>query len=331
MTSEINNTFVYVGAENSGLYRLSPGSDRWEELTNGLPPDPVVPGVVLHPDNPQVVFAGTQDGPYRSTDRGNHWERLDYPRSGAPVWSFLFRPGDANVMYLGTAPGEIYRSVNGGDSWQKLSAAMGSNECAMAFPTRVIALASDPSSPDDVYAALEVAGVIRSTDGGDTWEEITGSLASSEDTLDLHGIQCSASSPHTVYITTRQGPFIGPDRGREWIPVDFGRFSPITYTRDLRTIPNDPNTLYVSIGAAARSSQGALYRSRDLFRTFERVDRDINANTTMMAVSVDPRTPSHIFCVARDGQVFGTMDDGATWATHQLPEKAKEIRGLAAG
>ena len=74
MTSEINNTFVYVGAENRGLYRLSPGSDLWEELTNGLPADPVVPGVVLHPDNPQVVYAGTQDGPYRSTDGGeNVW------------------------------------------------------------------------------------------------------------------------------------------------------------------------------------------------------------------------------------------------------------------
>ena len=69
----------------------------------------------------------------------------------------------------------------------------------------------------------------------------------------------------------------------------------------------------------------------EINRTFERVDRDINANTTMMAVSVDPRTPGHIFCAARDGQVFGTMDDGATWTTHQLPEKAKEIRGLAAG
>ena len=137
------------------------------------------------------------------------------------VCSFMFRPGDTSVMYLGTAPGEIYRSVNGGDSWQKLSATMGSNECAMAFPTRVIALAADPNFPDEIYAALEVAGVIRSSDGGDTWEEITGSLAFNEDTLDLHGVQCTTASPHTVFITTRQGHFIGPERGREWIPVNF--------------------------------------------------------------------------------------------------------------
>ena len=331
MTSGGNNTYVYVGAESSGLYRLSPGSDRWEELTSGLPENPIVPGVAIHPENPEVIYAGTQDGPYRSTDRGAHWERLDYPRSGAPVWSFLFRPGDPSVMYCGTAPGEIYRSVNGGDSWEKLSATMGSNECAMAFPTRVIALAADPTYPDEMYAALEVAGVIRSSDGGDTWDEITGSLAPNEDTLDLHGIQCSAASPRTVYITTRDGPFIGPDRGREWEPVDFGQFSPITYTRDLRVAPNDANTLFVSIGAAARSSQGALYRSRDLFRTFERVDRGITANATMMSVAIDPRAPEHIFCIARDGQVFGTLDDGANWTSYELPEKAKEVRGLAAG
>ena len=331
MTTSSNNTYVYVGAEASGLYRLSPGSTQWEELTIGLPVNPIVPGVAIHPDNPEVVYAGTQDGPYRSTDRGGHWERLDYPSSGPPVWTFLFRPGEPKVMYLGTAPGEIYRSVDDGDSWQKLNATMGSNECNMSFPTRVIALAADPSYPDEMYAALEVAGVIRSSDGGDTWDEITGSLAPREDTLDLHGVQCSAATPHTVYITTRQGPFIGPDRGREWIPVEFGQYSPITYTRDLRIDPTDPNSLYVSIGASARSSQGALYRSRDLFKTFERVDRGITANATMMAVSVDPRAPSHIYCIARDGQVFGTLDDGATWTTHQLPDKAKELRGLAAG
>ena len=70
MTTTANNTYVYVGAETSGLYRLSPGSSQWEELTNGLPAKPIVPGVTIHPDNPEIVYAGTQDGPYRSTDRG---------------------------------------------------------------------------------------------------------------------------------------------------------------------------------------------------------------------------------------------------------------------
>ena len=66
MTTASNNTYVYVGAEASGLYRLSPNSSEWEELTIGLPANPVVPGVAIHPDKPEVVYAGAQDGPYRS-------------------------------------------------------------------------------------------------------------------------------------------------------------------------------------------------------------------------------------------------------------------------
>ena len=331
MSSDVHGTYVYASAENSGIYRLSPGSDEWEELTHGLPDNPIVPGLAVHPENPEVVYAGTQDGPYRSIDRGNHWERLDYSRTGAPVWTFTFRPGDPDVMYLGTAPGEIHRSLNGGDSWQKMNATMGSNECAMSFPTRVIAMTVDPSDPNDVYAALEVAGVIRSSDGGETWEEITGSLAPHEGTLDLHGIQCTAASPHTVYITTRVGPFIGRNRGDEWTHVDLGLFSEITYTRDLTVAPQDPSVLYVSLGAAARSERGALYRSRDLFRTFERVDSGSDAPSTMMAVAEDPHAPGHIFCLTRHGQVYGTLDNGATWSNYQMPEKAQEVRGLAVG
>ena len=57
--------------------------------------------------------------------------------------------------------------------------------------------------------------------------------------------------------------------------MEFGKFSEITYTRDLKAAPHDPNMLYVAIGAGARSKQGALYRSRDLFKTFKRVDRSI--------------------------------------------------------
>lgn len=331
MTTDTHQTYVYVGAENSGLYRLNPGSDHWQELTNGLPENPIVPGIAIHPSNPAIIYAGTQNGPYRSTDHGDHWERLDYPDLAPPVWTFLFRPRDPNVMYLGTAPGELYRSRNAGDSWQKLNFPRGASEISMAFPTRVIGLTADPNFPDEMYAALEVAGVMRSRDGGDTWDEITGSLAPSEDTLDLHGVQCTAASPRTVFITTRVGPFIGPDRGSEWLPINFGQFSEITYTRDLYAAPHDPNLLYVSIGAAARSRQGALYRSRDLFKTFERVGPPENANSTMMAVRLDPRAPDRVFCAARDGQVFGTQDNGQTWQSHPLPEKAKEIRGLAVG
>ena len=76
MTTGSNNTYVYAGAETSGIYRLSPGASQWEELTKGLPADPMVCGLIIHPDDPEVIYAGTQDGPYRSTNRGASWEKI---------------------------------------------------------------------------------------------------------------------------------------------------------------------------------------------------------------------------------------------------------------
>ena len=69
MTTASNKTYVYVGAETIGIFRLAPDSNQWEELTNGLPADPMVCGITIHPDEPEVVYAGTQDGPYRRSYR----------------------------------------------------------------------------------------------------------------------------------------------------------------------------------------------------------------------------------------------------------------------
>ena len=60
--------------------------------------------IAIHPQNPQVIYIGTQHGPYRSTDGGDHWEKLGFPDLGMVVWSILFDPKNPQTMYLGTAP-----------------------------------------------------------------------------------------------------------------------------------------------------------------------------------------------------------------------------------
>src|SRR5712691_11526049 len=60
----------------------------------GLPPTPQVRALLIHPDNPAVLYAGTQYGPYRSDDRGEHWEALEAPREGRDVWSLAFHPNN---------------------------------------------------------------------------------------------------------------------------------------------------------------------------------------------------------------------------------------------
>ena len=323
---------VYAGAGKGGLFRKSPGQDSWEELTNGLPPDPEVRVITVHPLQPDVVFAGTQDGIYRSGSKGNHWRRLNMPVMGSQVWSIMFRPHRPNVMYAGMAPAQIFRTEDGGDSWEPLPLKMGNDVVTMSFPTRVIAMAANPDNPDEMYAGLEVGGMIRSLDGGQNWEAINNGLAEGgPDRLDLHGVQVSASEPTTVYISAREGVFRGRDRGSSWEFISLEKYSPIGYTRHLMLSPRDPRTLYVTLGQKAYSEVGALFRSPDLGGSWERVDHDLEVQSTMMAAAINSRRPSQVYCATREGQVFGSLDDGATWNEYPLPEKAKEIYALAVG
>src|SRR5688572_19109210 len=158
-----------------GLFRTTAGDGEWEELENGLPHLVEAHALVVHPTKPDVIYAGTQDGPYRSVNGGDTWERLGFPKGPGMVWAITFHPQNPDVMYCGTAPVNVYRSEDGGDNWEKLPAAS-PEHCKMGFPTRTIGLAVDASRPDDVYAALEVSGVIRSTDGGDTWTDLSQAL-----------------------------------------------------------------------------------------------------------------------------------------------------------
>src|SRR5262245_56366414 len=111
--------YVYVGLAGetapgrpikSGLYRLQVGDDRWELATSVLPETPAIRSIATHPERPATVYAGTQLGPYRSTDHGEHWERLAVADHGLPVWSLAFDPRDPRVLYAGYENCEIFRS-----------------------------------------------------------------------------------------------------------------------------------------------------------------------------------------------------------------------------
>ena len=254
------------------------------------------------------------------------------PVSGSVVWSLLFRPHSPSVMYVGMAPAQIFCTRDAGESWEPLRITLGPDVMTMPFDTRVIAMAADPNNPDELYAALEVGGMIRSLDAGATWEPINRGLAEvGEDRLDLHGVQVAATGPGTVYISTREGMFRSLDRGDHWDAIDFKKFSSITYTRDLLMSRQRTSALYVSVGKAARGDVGALFRSHDLGETWERVDHDVTPRGTMMAVAINARRPAQIYCATRDGQVFGSLDDGDTWKEYPLPEAAKEVYALAVG
>jgi photosystem II stability/assembly factor-like uncharacterized protein len=125
------------------------------------------------------------------------------------------------------------------------------------------------------------------------------------------------------------GLFRSDDRGANWHDTRIGRFSPLTYCRDVVVSPHDPREMYACLSQAAFSTVGTLYRSGDLGDTWQRFDRGIQAESTMMAVAVHPLDPARVYCIARGGQVFGTEDSGSSWKEYRLPSGVHDAYAVA--
>lgn len=337
----------YVGrAEQKGLvgvFRRQAEAAEWEHVLA----DRETYTVSVHPTDPNVVFAGTSDGVYRSTDRGRTFQRANFPDAGVQVWSFLVDAADRKLIYAGGSPVSLYRSEDGGETWKKLPDPGMPNRAVMPFACRVMRMAQHPSKPATIYAALEVNGVMRTENGGESWSDCSHDLIRlaqqpnlkskivsdtfNEGMLDSHAIAISPADPDKVVLAVRMGLFRTADQGGTWQDMEVGRFSPTTYGRDVRVSPQDGNTLYAALSVAASSKDGGLYRSTDKGESWKRFDK-VQVHGTIMSVGLHATDPDQVFIGARyDGEIYGTEDGGTTWGAMPLPQGVKDIYSVAVG
>ncbi len=356
--SAVSQSHLWVGAGYSvskagvasrgGLFRRRAKATHWDSMSAGLPENVDVRVISVHPQNPQIIFVGTQDGPFRSLDGGEHWERPFFPDRNVPIWSIGIHPTRPEVIYAGAAPVALYRSEDGGLHWKKLPQAQSPKHCEKAgFDSRTIRISFDANRPDDVYVALEVSGVIRSTDGGESWQDMSASLiklaeqphlkssvggrscGDCEGMLDSHAMAISEAAPDTVFLALRMGLFRSDDRGERWYDTKIGQFSPLTYCRDVMVCPHNPQVMYACLSEAAFSRAGSLYRSDDVAKTWKRIDHGIRIQSTLMSVCVHPRDAASLYCVSRSGQVVGTEDAGQSWQEFPLPSGVQDVYTIA--
>lgn len=178
----------------------------------------------------------------------------------------------------------------------------------------------------DVYGAIEVGGLIASRDGGETWASITDGHYTRLGPVDLHGVQVSPTAPGLVYIITQLAMFRSRNRGSRWelVPIE-DMFPGGAYCRDLIVAPDDPQTMYLAAGAGGGGAPpgteeaGVLMRSQDAGETWEQVALGEVASSRMFQITIDGVAPSHIYCCARDGEVYSSNDRGESWSKSIIP------------
>jgi hypothetical protein len=288
----------------AGIFRRAAGSSEWLHVLT----KPEAYTVFVHPADPKLVFAGTTDGVYRSTDAGATFKRSDFPDSGVQIWSFLADPTDPRRLLAGGSPVSIYRSEDAGESWKRMPEPKLPERVKAPFASRVMRFARHPGRPNEIYAALEFGGVIRSTDGGENWSDCSGHLirlseqeprlrskivtdTESEGMLDGHALCVSAAEPDSVILALTHGPVPQQGPGQE-LGGPAGRpLLAVHIRRDIKVSPQDPRTLYACLSVAAASKDGALYRSQDIGQTWQRFDK-VKPHGTLMSVSLHHGDPN---------------------------------------
>jgi photosystem II stability/assembly factor-like uncharacterized protein len=238
-----------IGVNNGGVWKTTDYGRTWKPIFDDQPTGSVG-AIAIAPSNPEVIYVGsgeglqrpdlsTGDGVYKSTDGGRTWKNVGL-RDGQQIPQILVDPKDPNrvlVAVLGHPYGPnaergVYRSTDGGASWQKV---LGKGE-----DTGAIDLAFEPGNPRTVYAALWAArqapweigssfvvkgsGLYKSTDGGDTWSRLEKGLPAESERLGRIGLGMSASRPQRIYALVDEpkagGLYRSEDAGASWERVN---------------------------------------------------------------------------------------------------------------
>jgi photosystem II stability/assembly factor-like uncharacterized protein len=237
------------------------------------------------------------------------------------VWKIAVDPSNTDIIFAGTRPAALFRSKDGGKSWRQLAVDM-AEECPNVRIPRVTALVVDPANPKHVWAGVEVDGVRRSLDGGDTWTRITEGVPDP----DIHDVTVNVNGGVKVLTTTPREIFATSDSGEHWMPLGInGRFK-LPYCRALTQKIDDPKTLFVASGDGAVGCAGGIQRSRDGGNRWEMLTLPVEPNSPIWGFAVHPAAPERIVACSHYGELFATENGGDTWA--KLPREFTEIRAV---
>jgi photosystem II stability/assembly factor-like uncharacterized protein len=162
-----------------------------------------------------------------------------------------------------------------------------------------------PDDPGRLFAGIEVGGMVRSQDGGGSWEQLHGTHD------DIHFVNLSADQPRRVYIATARGPYRSDDDGRSWELINNGLQRP--YTLHITAAPDDADLALVTVSSNAGRQNPQLYRSEDGGRNWQLVELEGAEDDMAVAIDWDPNDHRRVYVGTDGGKIYVSNDRGQSW------------------
>ena len=321
----------YFGATGGGLWKTVDGGNEWFPVTDGQISSSSIGAVAIAESNPDVVYIGggetqlrgsiTQgDGVYKSTDAGKTWRHLGLKETQA-ISRIRIHPENENLVFvaaLGHPYGEneergVFRSKDGGETWEKV--------LYVSDKAGAADLIIDRTNPNVLYAstwqvyrkAWKMWGggpdckLFKSTDGGDTWIELTQNPGMPAGPLGKIGVTVSPANPQRVWAiieANEGGVFRSDDGGATWERVNDERKlrQRAFYYSRIYADPKDPNTVY--------GLNVDFWKSTDGGKTFDiEIEVPHGDNHDLW---IDPNDPMRMVS-SNDGGGIVSINGGKTW------------------
>ena len=271
---------------------------------------------------------------YRSPDLGASWEPVGGPLPATLVWHV--EPGRAEepgMAYAGVMPAALYRTRDGGETWQPLD---GLNR----HPSRaewwegggglyLHTIVLPPDRPGRIYAGISVPGLFRSDDGGETWTPVNegvdaiynpeAKIAHPGVHRCLHKVVLHPADSGILFQQNHMGVFRSDDAGERWRRIDAGLPSSFGFPIAVGADPNGPIFVVPQDECDLRTVDHlAVWRSVDGGATWIEGRDGLPAgrlNVLREAMATDARSPSGVYLGTTEGGLYASVNAGQTWST----------------
>ncbi|MFC7495894.1 MULTISPECIES: WD40/YVTN/BNR-like repeat-containing protein [unclassified Nocardioides] len=305
-------------------------------------------------DRPRLLAGSSSSwtGPqvWRSDDLGADWQEtpngaVRFPEDAGVtverIWQLV--PGcEDDVVYAGTEPGAVWKSVDRGETFELERALWehphrpewGAGFGGQAFHT----VLPHPNDPLSITAAISTGGVYQTGDGGQSWQPRNQGICAvflpegeqyPEFGQCVHKVTRHPARPERMYLQNHGGVYRSDDHGKSWTSIADGL--PAEFGFPIVVHPNEPDTVYVfplsdSAGRYPTDAKARVWRSRDAGETWEELGDGLPDSFYVAvmrdAMCTDDHDTPGIYFGARNGAVWASADEGDTWSeiVNDLPD-----------
>ncbi|MBW1637464.1 MAG: hypothetical protein JRJ68_14475 [Deltaproteobacteria bacterium] len=322
----------YSGNAYSGVWKTTDGGQYWENISDGFFTSGSIGAIAVSQSKPDVIYVGTGegnmrndvswgDGVYKSVDAGKTWENIGL-KDTRHIPRIVVHPTNPDIVYVAAfghafGPNEergVFRSLNGGKTWKKIL-----YKSDKAGP---IELVMDPSNPSILYAAIYQfdrkfwtvksggpdSGIWKSTDGGDTWKDISKNPGLPDSVLGRIGIAVSPANPSQVWALLEaeegRGLYGSKNGGATWEMLSDNpsiQNRPFYFSRIVAGA--EPDTLWVNNIRLSKSTDGG--------RKFTVVGAP---HDDCQDVWIDANNPERMI-LGHDGGAGVSFNGGKSWSS----------------